>query len=97
MAIIFTVFAWAIAANVANSLFLKGVQPFELAEASATIATFGLAILDSLVGHPHAQAISRKELVLGLILVGLVGADYLAIQRSFHTRVLTYFTYFSGI
>lgn len=63
LAIILTVFAWAIAANVANSFFLKGLQPFELAGAIATIATFGLAILDSLVGRSHAQAISRQELV----------------------------------
>ncbi|NJM86511.1 MAG: hypothetical protein HC847_04160 [Hydrococcus sp. RU_2_2] len=31
LAIVLTVVAWAIAANVANSLFLVGVQPFELA------------------------------------------------------------------
>jgi drug/metabolite transporter, DME family len=81
LAMILTVVAWAIAANVANRLFLSGVQPFELAGASAIIATFGLAILDSLVGRSHAQPIDRPQFALGLILVGLVGADYLAIQR----------------
>lgn len=44
------------------------------------IATFGLAILDSLFGLSHAKPINRQQLALGLILVGLVGADYLAIQ-----------------
>ncbi|MEG3987792.1 DMT family transporter [Microcoleus sp. S28C3] len=81
LAMLLTVVAWAIAANVANRLFLSGVQPFELAGASATIATFGLAILDSLVGRSHAKPIDRPQFALGLILVGLVGADYLAIQR----------------
>lgn len=81
LAIILTVVAWAIAANVANRLFLTGVQPLELAGASAMIATFGLAVLDSLIGRSHAQPISRQQFALGLILVGLVGADYLAIQR----------------
>lgn len=81
LAMLLTVFAWAIAANVANHLFLAGVQPFELAGASAMIATFGLAILESLFGHAHAQPINRTQFALGLILVGLVGADYLAIQR----------------
>jgi drug/metabolite transporter, DME family len=81
LAIVVTVIFWAIAANVANSLFLKGVKPLELAGASATIATFGLAILDSFFGRFHAQAMSRQQLVSGLILVGLVGADYIAIQQ----------------
>ncbi|KYC36404.1 hypothetical protein WA1_42615 [Scytonema hofmannii PCC 7110] len=81
LAMLLTVFAWAIAANVANHLFLAGVQPFELAGASAIVATFGLAILDSLFGRSHAQPINRQQFALGLILVGLVGSDYLAIQR----------------
>lgn len=81
LAIVVTVLAWAIAANVANRLFLSGVHPFELAGASAMLATFGLAILDSLMGRSHAQPISRQQFALGLILVGLVGANYLAIQR----------------
>lgn len=73
--------AWAIAANVANHLFLKGVQPLELAGASAMIATFGLAVLDCLFGRADAQPLSHQNFSLGLILVGLVSADYLAIQR----------------
>jgi drug/metabolite transporter, DME family len=81
LAMIVTVAAWAIAGNVANRLFLSGVQPFELAGASTTIATFGLAILDSLVGRSHAKPIDRPQFALGLILVGLVGGNYLAIQR----------------
>ncbi|MUG98627.1 EamA family transporter [Scytonema sp. UIC 10036] len=81
LAMLLTVVAWAIAANVANHLFLAGVQPFELAGASAIVATFGLAILDSLFGRSHARPINRQQFALGLILVGLVGADYLAIQR----------------
>ena len=81
LAIILTVVAWAIAANVANSLFLAGVQPFELAGTSAVIATFGLAILDSLIGRSHAQPINRQQFAMGLILAGLIGGDYLTIQH----------------
>lgn len=81
LAMILTVFAWAIAANVANGLFLAGVQPLELAGGSAIIATFGFALLDCLFGRAHARPLNRQNFVLGLILVGLVGADYLAIQR----------------
>ena len=81
VAIILTVVTWAIAANVANSLLLVGVQPFELAGTSAMIATFGLAILDSLIGRSHAQPLNRQQFALGLILAGLVGGDYLTIQH----------------
>lgn len=81
MAIVLTVVLWAVAANVANDLFLKGVSPFELAGASSIIATFGLAVLDSFVGRSQAQMMNRRQFGLGLVLVGLVGADYLAIQR----------------
>jgi drug/metabolite transporter, DME family len=81
LAMILTVVAWAIAANVVNHLFLAGVQPLELAGASAMIATFGLALLDCLFGRAQARPLSRQNFALGLILVGLVGADYLAIQR----------------
>jgi hypothetical protein len=76
--ILITVVAWAIAANVANSLFLVGVKPFELAGASAIVATFGLVVLKSLLGRTHAQPLNRQQFILGLILVGLAGADYLA-------------------
>ena len=75
--ILITVFAWAIAANVANSLFLVGVKPFELAGASAIVATFGLAVLESFLGQIHAQPLIRQQFIWGLILVGLAGADYL--------------------
>lgn len=81
LATILAVVAWAIAGNVANHLFLAGVQPFELAGASTAIATFGFAILDCLVGRSHARAIDRQQFAMGLILVGLVGTTYLSIQR----------------
>jgi DME family drug/metabolite transporter len=80
-AIVLTTILWAVAANVANRLFLKGVPPFELASGSAIIATFGLAVLDSLIGRAHAQRINRQQFGLGLVLVGLVAADYWAIQQ----------------
>lgn len=79
-AIALTVILWAVAANIANSLFLVGVHPLTLAGASAIIATFGLAILDSFIGRSRAQPMNRQQFALGLVLVGLVGADYVAIQ-----------------
>ncbi|KAM3099860.1 EamA family transporter [Phormidesmis sp. 146-12] len=81
LAMILTVVAWAIAANVANSLFLVGVSPFELAGVTTMIATFGFAILDSFFGRTQAQKLNGRELGLGIVRVGLVGADFLAIQR----------------
>lgn len=80
-AIVLSVLLWAVAANVAHSLFVVGVNPLELAGAGAMITTFGLAILDSFVGQTRSKGMSRQEFWLGIILVGLVGADYVAIQR----------------
>jgi DME family drug/metabolite transporter len=45
------------------------------------ITTFGLAILDSFWGRSQARAMSWKQFALGLVLVFLVGADYIAIQQ----------------
>ncbi|MBD2465864.1 EamA family transporter [Oscillatoria sp. FACHB-1407] len=81
VAILFTVLFWAIAANVAYDLFTAGVNPLELAGASAMIATFGLAILHSFFGRGQTQKMHWKQFVLGLVLVCLIGADYIAIQQ----------------
>ncbi len=80
-AIVLTVILWAVSANVAYYLFTTGVNPLELAGASAMIATFGLAILDSFWGRAPARQMSWKQFALGLVLVFLVGADYIAIQQ----------------
>ncbi|MDF5714132.1 MAG: EamA family transporter [Rhizonema sp. NSF051] len=88
-AIILTVVLWAIAANVATSLFLAGVPPFEVAGIGTMIATFGLAIVDSFFGQSPTVApresrtrkLSRQEFAAGISLAGLVGLDYLAIQQ----------------
>jgi drug/metabolite transporter, DME family len=82
LAVIFlTVLFWAVAANVAHSLFVAGVRPLELAGASAVITTFGLAVLDGFIFRSQARTLQRQEFALGLVLVGLVGADYIAIQQ----------------
>ncbi|MBD3886529.1 EamA family transporter [Phormidium tenue FACHB-886] len=80
VAILLTVLLWASAANVAFDLFTVGVNPLELAGASAMIATFALAILDSFWGQGHGR-MNWKQFALGLVLVLLVGADYIAIQQ----------------
>lgn len=81
VAILFTVLFWAVAANVAYDLFTVGINPLELAGASAIIATFGLAVLHSFFGRGQTRRMSWKQFVLGLVLVCLVGADYIAIQQ----------------
>lgn len=89
VAIILTVVLWAVAANVATSLFLAGVPPFEVAGIGTMIATFGLAIIDTFFGlsptgafhESHTRKMSRQEFAAGVALAGLVGMDYLAIQQ----------------
>lgn len=81
IAILLTVLCWAVAANVAHDLFTAGINPLELAGASAMIATFGLAIVDSFRGRGQTSSMNLKQFMLGLVLVFLVGADYIAIQQ----------------
>lgn len=81
IAILLTVLCWAVAANVAHDLFTNGIHPLELAGSSAMIATFGLAILNSFWGNGQTRPMHWKQFALGLILVLLVGADYVAIQQ----------------
>ncbi|MBW4695963.1 MAG: EamA family transporter [Lyngbya sp. HA4199-MV5] len=81
IAILLTVLCWAVAANVAHDLFTTGVNPLALAGASAMVATFGLAILHSFGGGGQTRAMNWKQFALGLVLVFLVGADYIAIQQ----------------
>lgn len=81
VAILLTVLCWAVAANVAFDLFTTGIHPLELAGVSATIATFGLAILNSFWGRGQIKPMNLKQFVLGLVLVFLVAADYVAIQQ----------------
>ncbi len=79
LAILLTVLFWAVAANVAYDLFRVRVNPLELAGASAMITTFGLAILQSFWGQ--ASAMNWKHFALGIVLIFLVGADYIALQQ----------------
>lgn len=81
VAILLTVLCWAVAANVAFDLFTTGIHPLELAGASAIIATFGLAILNSFWGRGPTKPMNLKQFALGLVLVFLVAADYVAIQQ----------------
>lgn len=81
VAILLTVLCWAIAANVAFDLFTTGINPLELAGVSAMIATFGLAILNSFFGHGETKPMHLKQFALGLVMVFLVAADYVAIQQ----------------
>lgn len=81
VAILLSVLCWALAANVAFDLFADGINPLEMAGVSAMIATFGLAILHSFWGRGQTRPMSLKQFALGLVLVFLVAADYIAIQQ----------------
>ncbi|UBF28935.1 DMT family transporter [Kovacikia minuta CCNUW1] len=81
VAIFLASLGWAVAANLAFDLFRVGIHPLELAGASALIATVGLAILHSFGGRGQTKPMSLKQFALGLVLVFLVAADYVAIQQ----------------
>ena len=72
---------WAIAANVANSLFRNGVTPFELAGISAIIATVLLIGINLFFHQPILIRPSLSQLGLSFLFVLFVAVDYLAIQR----------------
>jgi DME family drug/metabolite transporter len=81
VAIFLATLCWALAANIAFDLFRIGIRPLELAGASAMISTFGLAIFQSFWGREPMKPMNLKQLVLGLVLVFLMAADYVAIQQ----------------
>ncbi len=78
---IFAVILWAVASNVISSLFVAGVNPFELAVSGMVIATFGLAVVNSFRIKPEAKVMSQQQFILGLLFAGLTGVNYLAIAR----------------
>ncbi|MFP5298771.1 MAG: EamA family transporter [Actinomycetota bacterium] len=72
---------WAVAANVARSLFDDGVPPVELAASRAWIALAGLGLLRPWRVSP-ARGLSRPRLVgLGLAIALVNAVYYIAIQR----------------
>jgi DME family drug/metabolite transporter len=79
--VLFAVILWAVAANLISSLCAAGVKPFELAVSSMTIATFGLALVNSFMIKPEAKAMTWQQFILGLLFAGLTGVNYLAIAR----------------
>ncbi len=80
VAVSFAVILWAVSTNVISSLFVAGVNPFELAVSSIAIATFGLAVVNTFRRKPEAT-MSRQQFILGLLFAGLTGANYLAVAR----------------
>ena len=71
---------WAIAANVASSLFAGGVSPFELAGVNAILAMIGLAAIKLLRRQPF-KAPNLPQLGLSALFVLFVGANNLAIAK----------------
>jgi drug/metabolite transporter (DMT)-like permease len=71
---------WAIAANVASSLFAGGVSPFELAGVNAILAMIGLAAIKLLRRQPFKPP-NLPQLGLSALFVLFVGANNLAIAN----------------
>jgi drug/metabolite transporter, DME family len=72
---------WAMAANVASSLFEVGVSPIELAGVSAILATIGLMTVNLWRQQPIFKVPRLPQIGLSALFVMFVGADYLAIAK----------------
>lgn len=72
---------WAIAANVASSLFQVGVNPFDLAGVTTIVATVALMLVQMLHKGLPMLSLRPAQFVLGILFTLFVAADYLAIAR----------------
>lgn len=72
---------WAIAANIASSLFESGVSPFELAGVSTMLATIGLMGINLLQQQPIFRVPSLPQMGLSALFMMFVAADYLALAK----------------
>jgi DME family drug/metabolite transporter len=72
---------WAVAANVASSLFQTGVNSFDLAGVTTIIATVALTLVQIARKGLPALSIRPAQFVLGILFTLFVAADYLAIER----------------
>ena len=72
---------WAIAANVASSLFQTGVHAFDLAGVTTIIATLVLLLVQTIHQGLPSLSLHPAQFVLGVLFTLFVAADYLAIER----------------
>ncbi|MBW4471507.1 MAG: DMT family transporter [Stenomitos rutilans HA7619-LM2] len=72
---------WAVAANVASSLFQVGINAFDLAGIATLIATVALILVQTLREGLPRLSVRPSQFVLGILFVLFVAADYLAIAR----------------
>lgn len=84
---------WAIAANIASSLFAVGVNPFAFVGISAWIATLGLTLPQLLAGKFKPPSIGKSKLCLSLLFILVEGLSYLTISRlSVAVAVVLFFS-----
>jgi DME family drug/metabolite transporter len=72
---------WAIAANVASSLFQAGVSSLDLAGVTTIIATVALLLVQTVHKGLPNLSLRPAQFVLGILFTLFVAADYLAIKR----------------
>jgi drug/metabolite transporter, DME family len=84
---------WAIAANIASSLFAVGVNPFAFVGISAWIAALGLTLPQLLSGKFKPPSMNKSKLLLSLLFILVEGLTYLTIARlSVAVAVVLLFT-----
>src|SRR5918996_4581111 len=72
---------WAVAAAVASDLFDAGVEPLELVQARAYVATVGLALLPGAWRRPRGRSHVLGTALLGLSIALVNATYYLAIDH----------------
>ena len=72
---------WAIAANVASSLFQRGINSADLAGVTTLIATGSLILVQYARQEIPPLSVRPAQFVLGILFVLFVAADYLAIEQ----------------
>jgi drug/metabolite transporter, DME family len=84
---------WAIAANIASSLFAVGVNPFTFVGISAWIAAIGITLSQLLSGKFKPPAMNTSKLLLSILFILIEGLTYLTISRlSVAVAVVLFFS-----
>lgn len=84
---------WAIAANIASSLFAVGVNPFTFVGISAWIAAIGLTLPQLLSRKFKPPAMNKSKLLLSILFILIEGLTYLTISRlSVAVAVVLFFS-----
>ncbi|MFN2389250.1 MAG: DMT family transporter [Actinomycetota bacterium] len=72
---------WALAAVVASSLFARGIEPVELAEARSFVALAALALIPAARRRPSGTPARARVVALGVAITLVNASYYVAIDR----------------